>query len=111
MKAIGVIKARERSQGLVEYGLSVAVVAFVALAGFSALSRAQSIYWGGNVQTTLAQPTPAPGDFIHPTQLTGSCTPPALVYATISSTFTCSVTVTDTWTTDRLAPLGHVAIA
>ena len=103
------VPQRLSGQGLVEFGLSVAAVAFVAMLGFHALGGAQAAYWGGPVQQTLAQPTPVTGDFVHPTQLTGTCTPTSFVALT-AYTLSCNVTVTDMWNKDRVAPRGQVQI-
>jgi hypothetical protein len=59
---------RQAGQNIVEFGLGIAAVAFVALVGFNALGRAQALYWGAT-EPTLAQPTPGPGAFIHPTSV------------------------------------------
>ena len=103
------LQTHERGQNLVEFGATIAAVAFVAAVGFRALSLAQAVYWGGPVQASLAQPTPAPGDFIHPTRLTGNCTPTTMM-ATVATTFTCTATVTDNWNKDLTAPQGQVTI-
>jgi hypothetical protein len=94
---------------LVEFGVSIAAVAFVALLGFHALGAAQSAYWGGTVQAALAQPTPVAGDFIHPTQVSGNCTPTALI-AEQPNTLTCNIAVADTWHNNLTAPRGQVSI-
>jgi hypothetical protein len=96
---------------VVEFGLSIAALAFVVLLGFQALGGAQATYWGAPAQRALAEPTPVRGDFIHPTSTNASCSPTAgPILAGMSSTFTCSVIVTDVWTSNRSSPLGTVQV-
>jgi hypothetical protein len=103
---------RQPSQSVVEFGLSVAAVAFVALLGFGALGQAQAAYWGAP-KPALNQPPPAVGTFSHKTQVSGSCTPTTL-YATKANSLDCSsLRVTDLWTPPPgapIAPKGHVQV-
>jgi hypothetical protein len=101
---------RQPSQNLVEFGLSVAAIAFVALLGFGALGRAQAAYWGAEAPK-LAAPTPASTDFLHdtfidPTSCLNAFSGPILVGTTV----TCSTTVSDMNTPDyeRKPPNGTI---
>lgn len=88
---------RQRSQNVVEFGLSIAAVAFVALLGFSALGHAQAAYWGGPEASTLAKPAPVVGEFTHQTTVSGSCSPTTLP-AGATNTLSCNIRVDDAFT-------------
>src|SRR5437870_4223768 len=101
------LKGRQRSQGLVEYGVIAASMAFVGVAGFNALSGAQKAYLtefpkNGDVPA-------APGALLHPVQLDPlACNPPTV---TLNSPITCNVpNVYDNFNnpTDRNPPLGYL---
>jgi hypothetical protein len=99
-------RRRQASQNLVEFGLGVAAVAFVALVGFNALGTAQTVYWHA-VVPSFAQPTPRPGPFIHPTTVTispTSCNQGTPYQA--GQTITCTGTVKDVYPTNPRSPRG-----
>jgi hypothetical protein len=105
LRRLAVLRTRHASQGLVEYGLILASVGFLAMVGFNALGSAQAAYWGATTPQ-FAAPTPAPGDFIHPTNSTMTCDHRALLAG--NSTL-CTVTVTDqSQGSRRQAPTGTV---
>jgi hypothetical protein len=90
--------SRQLSQNLVEFGLSIAAVAFVAMVGFGALGRAQAAYWGGPAVQTLVQPTPPPGTFMHTTRINVfptdfQCAPSSII---LGQSVTCTIIVRDT---------------
>jgi hypothetical protein len=62
----------------------------------------------------MAQPTPAPGEFIHPTQIGLTCNFADPLTAEVTATFTCSgITVTDLWTSSpstKTAPRGQASL-
>src|SRR5262249_8852048 len=85
-----------------------------ALAGFTALGRAQATYWGA-VQSSpmLAPAPPAPGDFLHQTSLTitpysGTSCNSTPVYYYVGDTIQCTATVTDTYGSNFHTPVGNV---
>src|SRR5215831_17280588 len=101
---------RQPGQGLVEFSLSIAAVAFVAMIGFKALSTAQGAYWGA-VAPSLAAPTPGPGVFLHPTQTditynAATCNQGAQAFS--GQTLSCTATVTDVFSSDRVPPRGSL---
>jgi hypothetical protein len=90
-----ILRSRQVSQNLVEFGLSAAAVAFVGLVGFSALAHAQAMYWGGPAVQTLDEPTPPVGTFMHPTRVLPAdftCDKASVLYG---DTVHCDVSVTD----------------
>jgi hypothetical protein len=100
------LRRREASQNIVEFGLGVAAVAFVALVGFNALGTAQAAYWGA-AEPSFAQPTPLPGPFIHPTTVTIS--PTNCDQGTLQltgQTIVCTGTVKDVYATNPRPPRG-----
>ena len=62
---LGLVRSSQKGQNLVEFGLSIAAVAFVALVGFGALGQAQAAYWGGPMASTLNTQPPASTHFMH----------------------------------------------
>jgi hypothetical protein len=94
---------------VVEFSLSIAAVAFVALMGFHALGAAQATYWGA-VQPSFSPPPPANGDFMHPTNVTipatSSCSQGIAWH--IGQQITCTATVTDTYGSNFHTPTGAV---
>lgn len=92
---VGRIARRQRSQTLIEFGLTVAAVAFVALVGFSAMSNAEGAYWGGALASTLAQPTPPTSPFPDRTTVDDpTCSPASPI--TVGVPVTCSTIVHNT---------------
>ncbi len=105
------LRHRRPAQNLVEYGLTVAAVAIIAMVGFKALGAAQATYWGAiSSSPILAAPTPAQGDFLHPTNVvlapTPNCDPTATWLA--GQPITCTVTVTDTFGSNFHTPTGSI---
>jgi hypothetical protein len=103
-----IVRSRGRGQGLVEYGLIVAVVAFVTFAGLNVLSSHETAYFNGMALDPVAPS--APGALIHSSSLTFVCTP-AVVPALVATPITCTATVDDTYSTasDRKPPRGTVS--
>jgi hypothetical protein len=101
---------RQRGQDVIDFGLGVTAMALVALVGFNALGSAQAAYWGA-AAPRLAAPTPAPGDFLHPTRVDAqSCGP---VSIPLETAYTCTLpTVTDIYSdaNERRAPAGWVGL-
>jgi hypothetical protein len=92
---------------LVEFGLTVAAVGFVALLGFNALSGAQQWYWGA----AAPQPQQAPGgSFQHKTTTTGTCASP--LTAGVPGSLSCMITVTDVVQPPQIpvAPVGNITV-
>jgi Flp pilus assembly pilin Flp len=103
-----------RGQSMVEYGLIVAALAFIAWAGFQVMNDAQRAYFTGVVEPALNQPTPVSGNpLLHHTSLSLSgfgCSAGANLEMRLTDQLTCQVTVTDDYQQagDRFTPLGTV---
>jgi hypothetical protein len=102
--------ARQRSQGLVEYGLVAATVAFVGVASLGFLTSRQKEYLSG---LPLDPPAPsAPGALLHPTSvIPPSCVPPSPVV--VGTPITCAApTVKDIFSNpvDQKPPWGTVRL-
>jgi hypothetical protein len=100
--------SRQRSQGLVEYGLITACLAFVGLAGFNALAGAQKNYLQ---EFPKNAPVPAaPGSLLHATAVDDpDCTP--LTPTKVGVQIQCHSTVTDEFNdpaSDRKRPWGTI---
>jgi hypothetical protein len=101
---------RQHGQGVVEYGLIAASLAFVGAVGFNALA--------GNEKTYLQNfpkngPVPAaPGSLLHPTQISAlTCSSPSWPNVVINDTITCNTpTVTDVFSnpSDLHSPGGVI---
>jgi hypothetical protein len=107
------VPRRQRGQGVVEFGLSVAAVAFVALVGFGALGQAQAAYWGGPMASSLNTQPPPATHFMHDVLVAppncGLSGNPALIPA--GATLTCSgQTVTDLDPTQPTPPGGTLSL-
>jgi hypothetical protein len=109
------LSARQRSQNLVEFGLSVAAIAFVALLGFGALGRAQAAYWGAE-SAALNVPPPPSSPWIHDTKVADlncglAAANPAPVPAGVTITCT-NQTVSDNYIdpSQWQAPKGTLAL-
>ncbi len=108
-------RPRLPAQNLVEFSLTVAAVAVIALAGFTALGRAQATYWGA-IQSSpmLAAPTPAIGDFLHPTIVSMfpsvrpnvTCDPLSTYHP--GDSISCTVTVVDNFGSNFHTPTGRI---
>ena len=102
---------RQRSQNLVEFGLGVAAIAFVALLGFGALGQAQAAYWGAASTTFDTPPPQSTNSFLHPTQVDApQCSPQP---AKLGLAFTCSSpTVHDVYSDPslRTPPGGSIGL-
>jgi hypothetical protein len=97
-------------QNLVEFGLTIAAVAVIAMVGFKALGAAQATYWGAiQASPILAAPTPAPGDFLHQTLMTfdQSACNQGTSYR-VGDSITCKVTVADNNGSNFHTPTGRV---
>jgi hypothetical protein len=82
---------RQRSQGLVEWSLMAASLAFVGVVGFNAVATGEHDYLA-NLPTNPVAPS-APGSLMHPTAVTiGSGCPST---SKLGVTITCTATVTD----------------
>src|SRR5438067_5911235 len=101
------LSGRQRSQGLVEYGVIAASVAFVGVAGFNALSGAQKAYL---TDFPKNEPVPsAPGALLHLTSVdTPVCTP--ATPTKIATPIFCTASVHDMFSnpTDRNPPWGTI---
>src|SRR6266571_1446906 len=99
---------RQRGQGLVEYGLILAVIAVASIAAFNALSAAERGYFGG-MKPVLAPPAPTFSAFVvrRSTSTTISCTPTSTA---VNSSVSCAVSVTDTESGTTSAPLGTMTL-
>src|SRR5262249_42655446 len=97
---------RSKAQNLVEYGLTIAAVALIALAGFTALGRAQALYWKA-VEPNVAAPTPGPGSFVRPTSIDINCDHHVI---RAGDTVNCQVTVADTGPPPSVVPQGTVTL-
>jgi hypothetical protein len=80
------------AQGLVEYGMIVAAVAFVGMVGLQLVGRAEEAVLRGE---PLASATPVPGFFLHPTTTTLSGCVGGNYIA--GDSITCIATVNDTF--------------
>jgi hypothetical protein len=101
--------SRQLSQGVVEFGLSIAAVAFVALVGFSALGHAQAAYWGATAPQVLDQPAPAPGGtFLHHTTATLTCDRSKLIYG---DTVNCTIVIVDVAPLNASLPFGTAGLS
>ncbi len=101
-----ILKRRQRSQGLVEYGIITACLAFAGLAGFNALAGAQKSYLQDYPRN--ATPPSAPGSLLHPTSVDlPLCNPPTNPIKA-GTQVTCNTTVYDQYSDpyDRNPPLG-----
>src|SRR4029077_7811547 len=102
---------RQRSQGVVEFGLIIAVAAIVSIVGLSAMTSAQEAYWGASTPT-FASPTPSTGTFLHPTSVDApQCTPSPNV--PLATPIVCGAPIVrDMFSnvSDRNPPLGTVAL-
>lgn len=101
------VRWNQASQGLVEYGMIVAVVGVVSLVGLNLLTQAQQGYWEN--LPSLAAPTPQPGTWVHSTHMTSSC-PLSAHYTEGGPPLSCTVTIQDMWgvPSEVRAPLGTV---
>src|SRR5438094_413492 len=87
------VRARQPSQGLVEYGLIIAAGAIVRIAGLNAITQSQEGYWCA-AAPTFASPTPSTGSFLHPTSVDQpSCLPSTPTK--VGTAITCAATVHD----------------
>ena len=101
------LRSRQLSQNLVEFGLSVAAVAFVAMLGFGALGQAQAAYWGAP-KPALSQPPPASGNFLHRTSIViTTCDRTSLV---VGDHVNCTIVITDTDTIHPSPPVGSAGV-
>jgi len=101
---------RQRSQNVVEFGLGIAAVAFVAMVGFNALGTAQAVYWGATASQFAPQP-PAGSTPLHSTTLmvnapTLHCDPTTTYHT--NELLTCVATVKDMSGTSPTSPPGQV---
>jgi hypothetical protein len=103
------VHARQRSQGLVEYGAIAATTAFVCLLGLNVLTTAQKAYF---TDLPLAPVAPsAPGALLHPTVVAApNCTPIRLM---LGATLSCDAPmVRDNLqnVSDRKTPWGTITL-
>jgi hypothetical protein len=95
------------AQGLVEYGMIVAAVAFVGMVGLQLVGRAEEAVLRGE---PLASAPPAPGFFLHPTKTTipGACGGITDYY--VGQQINCAAVVLDQSTTAPNWPQGQVEL-
>lgn len=101
---------RQIGQGVVEYGVILASVVVVAIAGFNILSGAEKAYFGVNgVAPSLAPTPPAFSPFVAPRSTSTAivCSPSSVVIGGVTS---CSVSVSDSAGGAGTAPRGSVSL-
>ena len=107
MAKVRLFSRRQAAQTLVEFGLIVAALSLVGMAGLHVLGRAEENYFIP-LGTSLAPQAPSgTDDVVHPTVVTISCTPTTV---TLPGTASCTFTVTDNWQTRRSWPQGIVQL-
>jgi hypothetical protein len=96
------VSGRQRGQGLVEYGLIAACLAFVGIAGFNALADAQRGYLATFPRNAV--PPSAPGALQHPTSIDlPACVPPGPTIK-VGTSITCTATVHDIYVSNPPDP-------
>jgi hypothetical protein len=99
------VHRRRLAQGLVEYGMIVAAVAFVGMVGLQFVGRAEESLLGGE---PLASTPPVAGFFLHPTSTTISCASSYIAGTALN----CTATVDDTFlpVAQAFSPGGSVRL-
>jgi hypothetical protein len=102
----GAPRRRQQSQGLVEYGMIVTCVAFVAMVGLNFVGHAEEALLGGE---PLAAATPVPGFFLNRTSTVVSCNKSSITVDgnAANNTVNCIATVTDL-EASPLVPNGQI---
>jgi hypothetical protein len=105
LTARGSVHRRRLAQGLVEYGMIVAAVAFVGMVGLQFVGRAEESLLGGE---PLASTPPVAGFFLHPTS-TGIICASSYIAGTALN---CTATVDDTFlpVAQAFSPGGSVRL-
>src|SRR5438309_11135058 len=90
------LASRQPAQDLVEFGLIVAAVSILGIAGLNVLGRAEEGYFIPLASTLAPQAPVVTDDVVHPTTEQIHCMPTSVV-ATVPSNLSCSFTVADAW--------------
>ena len=98
---------RQAAQNLVEFGLIVAAVSILGMAGLQVLGRAEENYFVPLSRGLAPQAPVGTDDVVHPTRVTIDCTPTTVI---VGNQATCTFTVSDTWPTKRTWPRGDVQL-
>ena len=96
---------RQAAQNLVEFGLIVAAVSILGVAGLQVLGRAEENYFIPLASNLAPRAPQGSDDVVHPTTVTITCAPTTVV---VLLSTTCSFTVRDAWTTKRTWPQGTI---
>lgn len=100
-------RVRQRAQNLVEFGLAVAVVSILGMAGMNVLGRAELGYFVPLSNKLAPQAPVGTNDVVHPTQVTIACSP---LTVTVGNSTTCVLTVKDAWNVKRSWPQGSIGL-
>jgi len=102
------LASRQPAQDLVEFGVIVAAVSILGIAGLNVLGRAEEGYFIPLSSVLAPQAPVGTDDVVHPTVVNIHCTPTTV---TLPGTTSCTFTVTDNWPTRRTWPQGTVQLA
>src|SRR5437879_6034014 len=102
------LASRQPAQELVEFGVIVAAVSILGIAGLNVLGRAEEGYFIPLARTLAPQAPVGTDDVVHPTVVKISCNPPTV---TLPGSTSCTFTVRDDFATRRTWPQGTVQLA